>query len=67
MGSIGFILLIALMLATAGALIIGIVAMAKGGDFNQKYGNKMMVIRVSLQGATLLLLGILFLISQSKS
>ena len=61
---IGFILLAGLMLATAGVLIAGIAVMVKGGATNQKYGNKMMVLRVALQGSALLLLGILFLISK---
>jgi hypothetical protein len=55
------ILLIALMLATAAALVMGIVLMARGGTANAKYGNRMMVLRVTLQGATLLLLGLMFL------
>ena len=61
---IGFILLAGLMLATAGVLIAGIAVMVKGGATNQKYGNKMMVLRVALQGSALLLLGILFLVSK---
>ena len=59
----GEILLIVLMVATAVVLMVGIGVMIKGGQFNQKYGNKMMTLRVSLQGATLLLLGVLFLLS----
>ncbi len=62
----GEVLLILLMAATALALIIGIGVMIKGGEFNQKYGNKMMTLRVSLQGATLLLLGVLFLLSDKN-
>jgi hypothetical protein len=61
---IGFILLAGLMVATAGVLIAGIAVMVKGGATNQKYGNKMMVLRVALQGSALLLLGILFLVSK---
>ena len=34
------ILLIATMAATLGVLIVGIVSMAKGGEFNARYGNK---------------------------
>ena len=47
------ILLIGLMAATAIALLVGIGLMARGGDANRKYGNKMMVMRVTLQGAAL--------------
>lgn len=52
--------IIAMMIATAVALIMGITLMARGGTANLKYGNKMMVLRVTLQGLTLLLLAILF-------
>ena len=62
----GEVLLIGMMAATALVLIIGIATMIRGGEFNQKYGNKMMVLRVMFQGGTLLLLGVLFLLSQSK-
>jgi len=62
--NLGIILLIAVLLATAGVLVAGIVVMVKGGAANQKYGNKMMVLRVALQGGTLLLLGVLFLLSK---
>ena len=49
----GIAVLIALMLATAGVLVTGIVLMARGGAANLKYGNKLMVARVALQGAAL--------------
>jgi branched-subunit amino acid permease len=29
------------MIAAVGALLLGIVSMAKGGEFNRKYGNKL--------------------------
>jgi Hypoxia induced protein conserved region len=58
---IGTIVILVLMLATAIALAVGIFLMARGGEANAKYGNKMMVLRVSLQGATLLLLAFLFM------
>jgi hypothetical protein len=61
METFGTILLIILMAATAIALIAGIGLMARGGTTNAQYGNKLMVLRVTLQGATLLLLGLLFL------
>lgn len=43
------------MMAVVGALFIGLFAMAKGGDFDRKYGNKMMRLRVLLQGLALVL------------
>ena len=64
--NIGFILLMILMVATAGVLIAGIAVMVKGGETNAKYGNKMMVWRVALQGGALAMLGVLYLVSQSS-
>jgi hypothetical protein len=37
-------------LATLGTLIVGVGALGKGGAFNDKYGNKLMRLRVILQG-----------------
>lgn len=50
-----FILLMMTMVAVAGVLIAGIVVMGKGGELNEKYGNKLMQARVMLQGLALLL------------
>ena len=43
------------MFAVLVSLTIGLVAMARGGEFNQKYGNKLMRWRVILQGVALAL------------
>ena len=54
-----FILLMAVaMLATLIVLVIGIAAMVKGGEFNEKYGNKLMNARVILQGVALFFLAL---------
>jgi hypothetical protein len=37
-------------LATLATLFVGIGGLAKGGAFNDKYGNKLMRLRVILQG-----------------
>lgn len=58
---IGGMLLIGLMLATLAVLIIGIILMARGGEANRKYGNKLMVARVALQGAAIAMLVLLLL------
>ena len=60
----GSYLVLILMLATLGVLIAGIVLMGKGGEANKRYGNKLMMARVTLQGAALLLL--VFLYAGSK-
>lgn len=49
------------MLATLGALGIGLAGFFQGGEFNRKYGNTMMRARVALQAVALGLLFILFL------
>ncbi len=49
-----FTLMIAAMVAVLASLIVGIVSMAKGGEFNKKYGNRLMRTRVTLQGLALL-------------
>ncbi len=49
------VVIAAAMVAALGALLIGVVSMAKGGEFNRKYGNKLMRARVALQGLAILL------------
>lgn len=46
-------------------LFIGIISMMKGGTFNEKYGNKLMQLRVALQGLTILLLALAYFLAQS--
>jgi hypothetical protein len=48
------------MIATVVVLMVGVVFMARGGEVSQKYSNKLMVARVTLQGLAILILGILF-------
>jgi hypothetical protein len=49
-----FTAMIVAMLATLGILVTGIVSMGRGGEFNAKYGNKLMRARVMMQGIALL-------------
>ncbi len=55
------IVMFGLMAATAIVLLIGITLMARGGEANRKYGNKMMVMRVTLQGLALACVALLLL------
>jgi len=55
------VLLVLTLLGVVGTLVTGIYGMTKGGDFNQKYGNKLMRARVILQGVALLLLALLMM------
>lgn len=52
------------MLSVLGVLILGIVSMAKGGEFNKKHGNKLMRARVYLQGLALGMLALAYFTSQ---
>ncbi len=52
-------------LAVLATLIMGLVAMVKGGEFNEKHGNKLMRARVILQGLALALLALAYFTSQS--
>ena len=54
--SAAFLILMSIaMLAVLAVLMLGIFSMAKGGEFNKKYGNKLMRARVILQGVALAL------------
>lgn len=57
--SFGDFIIAVLMMATVGVLLAGIVLMGVGGKANLKYGNKLMVARVSLQGLVLLMVAML--------
>ncbi|MFQ5786292.1 MAG: twin transmembrane helix small protein [Alphaproteobacteria bacterium] len=50
--------------ATLTVLFVGIFAMLRGGEFNRKYGNKLMRTRVAMQALAIALLFILFLINR---
>ena len=62
MGSGVTLLVVGLMMATVGVLVAGVIVMARGGEVNRKYGNKMMVWRVGLQALTLALVVVLLLV-----
>ncbi len=55
------ILVLVLMGLTALVLVAGILLMARGGEANRKYGNKLMVLRVVLQALTLAAFALLIL------
>lgn len=61
--SFGTVLLILLMLCVLGVLFTGIGAMLMGGEFNRKYGNRLMMARVALQAAAIGLLLLLVMCS----
>ncbi|GAB4236565.1 MAG: twin transmembrane helix small protein [Kiloniellaceae bacterium] len=57
-----FVLMLIAMFITLGVLATGIIGMARGGEFNAKYGNKLMRARVIAQGCAIALfaLAVLF-------
>ncbi len=60
----GFIvvLLVIAMIATVGVLLFGVVGMARGGEFNRRYSNKLMRARIICQAVALLLFAILMVV-----
>lgn len=56
------VVLIALFV-TLGILLVGVIGMAHGGEFNRKYGNKLMRMRVIAQFTALILMGLFALMS----
>lgn len=59
------IVLIAL-LVTLGILLTGVIGMAQGGEFNKKYGNKLMRMRVIAQFTALILMALFALMSMGN-
>lgn len=60
--SSSIILVLVLMVATLLVLGVGLGAMVMGGDFNKRYGNRLMTARVIFQALTICLVGVLFLV-----
>ena len=56
-----FIALLIAMFITLGVLATGIIGMARGGEFNAKYGNKLMRARVIAQGVALAIFAVAIL------
>jgi hypothetical protein len=56
-------LLLIAMLATLAVLAIGLAGFFHGGEFNRKYGNKLMQARVALQAVAIALLLVILLTS----
>lgn len=50
------------MVATLGVLIMGVIGMARGGDFNRRNANKLMRARVALQAVAVGLFAIILLL-----
>ena len=59
-----FLLVIAAAVITLGVLVTGLIAMARGGEFNRKHSNRLMRLRVVAQGIAILLFAIAMLIKE---
>ncbi len=57
-------LVVVALVATLAVLLAGVVAMAKGGAFNRKWGNKLMRARVAMQALAVMLMFALFLLNR---
>jgi hypothetical protein len=56
MATFFFVLTAIFALLTLGSLMVGVVSMGKAGDFNRRYGNKLMRLRVLFQLAAVVCL-----------
>ncbi len=65
MNTFAIIAVIISMLAVLGVMAVGVFSMIKGGEFNKKYGNKLMQARVYLQGLALAMLALAYFTSQA--
>ncbi|MCX8231859.1 MAG: twin transmembrane helix small protein [Alphaproteobacteria bacterium] len=59
------VLLAFVLFAVLAVLIFGIIAMARGGEFNRKYGNKMMRWRVAIQALAIALVLLLVFVAST--
>lgn len=57
-------LLYVAMFGTVAVLFVGVILMARGGKFHDKYSNKLMRMRVGLQALAIALLALLLLLSK---
>ena len=61
MATVLYILLAIGLIGTLASLFTGLFSMGRGGEFNQRYGNKLMRMRVYFQGFTLVVFVLLLL------
>lgn len=64
MNTATLIIVILACLSVLGVLALGLFSMIKGGEFNEKHGNRIMQLRVMLQGLALALLALAYFSAQ---
>ena len=62
MPGLSAIIIVIAMVATLGVLLVGVIGMARGGNFNRKNANKLMRARVALQALAVGLFAIVLLL-----
>jgi hypothetical protein len=62
MSGLSAIIIVIAMVATLGVLLVGVIGMARGGNFNRKNANKLMRARVALQALAVGLFAIVLLL-----
>lgn len=62
--ALSFFTMMIMLALTLLILLTGIGFMVRGGELNKKYGNKLMIARVSAQAGVVILLGILFVMGR---
>jgi len=50
------VVIIVAVMATFVALVLGLFSMARGGEFNERHGNRLMQLRVLIQGVAVVML-----------
>ena len=58
------LVLVVCMLMALLVVLIGVIAMAKNGNFNKKYSNKLMRMRVLFQGVAVIVFAAIIYLSQ---
>lgn len=62
MESLLIILLVISLVVVLGVLFMGLFTFVKGGEFNRKYGNRLMQLRVTAQAVAVVLVLLLILV-----
>ena len=62
MSTFAFVLFVLAGITTLGVLFAGLFVMARGGETNRKYGNKLMRWRIVAQGVALLMFALAMLL-----
>ena len=62
-----WIMLVVALGAVFCVLVAGVTIFARGGEFNRRYGNFMMNLRVGTQAVAVLILGVILLVHWLKS